>query len=70
MAALGEHALVKGYALAGVDVVVAESPEEVRQAWRQIAETVLVVVLTPSAAQALGTALTDPLSPMSVVLPA
>ncbi len=53
MAAIGERALVEGYALAGVTVVVAEDPAAVRRAWQALAADVSVVVLTEAAAAAL-----------------
>lgn len=49
MAAIGERALVEGYALAGVDVVVAEDPTAIRRAWQGLPADVAVVVLTRSA---------------------
>jgi vacuolar-type H+-ATPase subunit F/Vma7 len=66
---LGEHALVKGYPLAGAALAAAETQEDVRRAWAAMPETVGVVILTPSAAEALGAARTDLSSPMSVILP-
>jgi vacuolar-type H+-ATPase subunit F/Vma7 len=67
--ALGEHALLKGYPLAGAVLAAAETQDDVRRAWAAMPETVGVVILTPSAAEALGVARTDLSSPMSVVLP-
>jgi vacuolar-type H+-ATPase subunit F/Vma7 len=67
--ALGEYALVKGYALVGVVIIPAETPDDVRRAWQQIGNSVSVVIVTPRAARALGNALADPSSPLSVVLP-
>lgn len=51
---LGESVRVQGYALAGAIPIVAESPAEVRGAWSELAEDVVLVVLTPTAAAALG----------------
>lgn len=53
MAAIGEAALVQGYALAGVAVTVATGHYHVRRAWEALDPQVMVVVLTPSAAAAL-----------------
>jgi vacuolar-type H+-ATPase subunit F/Vma7 len=53
---LGEAVRVQGYALAGAVPIVAESPEEVRQAWTGLAGDIVLLVLTPAAAAALGAA--------------
>lgn len=52
--AIGERARVQGFRLAGVAAVVAESPAEVRDAWRSLAADVVLVVLTRSAADAVA----------------
>jgi vacuolar-type H+-ATPase subunit F/Vma7 len=57
------------YRLAGVSVLAARTDEQVRTAWRSLAADTVVVLLTPSAAAALGCALTAPGAPMTVVLP-
>lgn len=67
--ALGEQALLEGFQLAGASVHGAETDDEVRRAWTALPDNAGVVILTPRAAGALGTALTDPNSPMTVVLP-
>jgi vacuolar-type H+-ATPase subunit F/Vma7 len=54
IAVLGESAAVQGYALAGVEVLTAETPEEVRRAWALLTDEVAVVILTARAAEALG----------------
>lgn len=71
VAAIGAWTSVSGLALAGVDVLVAEDPEAVRRAWQDLPGTVGLVILTASAAQALGTAVTepDPSRPLTVVMP-
>jgi vacuolar-type H+-ATPase subunit F/Vma7 len=53
MAAIGEAALVQGYALAGVAVTVATDPDDVRRAWDALDPQVTVVLATSSAAAAL-----------------
>ena len=53
---LGESVRVRGYALAGAVVMVANGPDEVRRAWDTMPQGVSLVVLTPAAATALGTA--------------
>lgn len=50
--ALGERALVEGFALAGATVVAAEDHDSVVQAWTSIPDEA-VVLLTPRAAAAL-----------------
>ena len=60
MAAIGERALVQGYALAGVVVTVAEEAATVRDAWNTLAPEVSVVVLTAAAAAAIGDVTTAP----------
>lgn len=69
IAALGEKALLDGFSLAGASVVAAETDSEVRQAWSCLTGHAGVVILTPRAAKALGAAVADPRSPLSVVLP-
>ncbi|MET9132930.1 hypothetical protein [Streptomyces antibioticus] len=54
VAALGERSRVAGLSLAGAVVLVADSPEAARQGWRSLPENVDLVILTPSAAEALG----------------
>ncbi|MCB2176529.1 MAG: V-type ATP synthase subunit F [Actinomycetales bacterium] len=66
VAVVGEAALVEPYALAGARVLPAGTPEEVRAVWRDLADDVLVVLLTPAARDALG----EPADgPMTAVLP-
>jgi vacuolar-type H+-ATPase subunit F/Vma7 len=69
IAALGEPALLAGFRLAGAVLYPATAPAEVRRAWTQLPETVAAVLLTPAAAAVLTTELTDPASPLTVVLP-
>ncbi|MFB6959840.1 V-type ATP synthase subunit F [Streptomyces sp. NPDC056309] len=71
MAAIGARTNVCGLALAGVDVLVAEEPDAVREAWRTLPDTVGLVILTPEAAEVLGDAATAPLParPLTVVMP-
>jgi vacuolar-type H+-ATPase subunit F/Vma7 len=54
VAALGEPIRVQGFALAGALSVAAEEPEAVRRAWESLPHDVVVVVLSPAAAGALG----------------
>ncbi|HUW78240.1 MAG TPA: hypothetical protein VMV52_05750 [Candidatus Nanopelagicaceae bacterium] len=67
--ALGEEALIKGYSLAGASLAAVDTDDDVRSGWNSLPKTTAVVILTPRAAKALGKALFDLDSPMSVVLP-
>ncbi len=69
VAALGEHVIVAGYALAGAIVIPAEDADAVRAAWDGLAEDVDVVILTPAAADALGPDRTSDLRHLAVVMP-
>jgi vacuolar-type H+-ATPase subunit F/Vma7 len=75
--AVGERARVEGFALAGVEVVVAEHPDEVRAAVAGLDEDVAVLLLTPLAAGAVrpsdgapSSADVRPGRPLPVVMPA
>lgn len=70
VAAIGELALLAGFRLAGVGVHACDSEPEVLRAWTALPKDTAVVILTPRSAKALGTALSDPNSPLTVVLPA
>lgn len=54
VAAIGERALVAGFALAGALAREAETADEVRAAWNALPEDVAVVLLTPAAAAVLA----------------
>lgn len=69
VAVIGEEAAVSGYALAGAVVVAAEDASEVRDGWNALAADVEVVVLTARAAEALGSARTATMHPLTVVMP-
>jgi vacuolar-type H+-ATPase subunit F/Vma7 len=69
VAVIGAEVLVAGYGLAGAVVVPAEDDEAVRHAWAALPHDVEVVVLTPSAARALGPARTCDDLPLTVVMP-
>lgn len=69
VAALGEPALLEGFKLAGAKVYAAATDDEVRSAWAALPEQTGVVLLTQRAAGALGTAVADPHSPLTAVLP-
>ncbi|MGK4585296.1 hypothetical protein ACSMTC_35725 [Kitasatospora sp. HPMI-4] len=68
MVALGERTRVAGWALAGVTALVAEQPEAVRRAWADLPEDVELVILTPAAAQALGSPLPEGVGPLTAVM--
>ena len=77
VAAIGARAEVGGLALAGVDVLVAESPDAVRRAWRALPRTVSLVIVTSDALEVLealkdrtgAAAGSDPSRPLTVVMP-
>ena len=66
IAALGEAQRIQGLGLAGVLVVPAEQPEEVRDRWAALPADVVLVILTPRARAALGAV---PAGPLTVVMP-
>jgi vacuolar-type H+-ATPase subunit F/Vma7 len=51
--AIGEGALVGGFAFAGVHVEAADEPERARAAWHALPEDVALVILTATARAAL-----------------
>ncbi|HEY8700126.1 MAG TPA: V-type ATP synthase subunit F [Arthrobacter sp.] len=69
IAAIGEQALLDGFRLAGVSIFTATTHEEILRAWTGLPRDTAVVILTPRSALALEQVLTDPHSPMTVVLP-
>ena len=69
VAALGETALVQGFALAGARVVSADDGAAVRSAWRTLPPDVTVVILTPNAARVLGPDVECSRFPLTVVMP-
>ncbi|MFJ7910483.1 hypothetical protein [Kitasatospora sp. NPDC096204] len=69
VAAVGERARVAGFALAGVVVLTAEQPVEVRKAWEDLPRGTALVIVTPAAALALGPERLDAGRPLTVVLP-
>ncbi|WP_235437907.1 V-type ATP synthase subunit F [Kitasatospora griseola] len=69
VAAIGERLRVAGLALAGVTVHVAEEPEAVRRAWRNLSGDVAFVIVTPAAADALGPTGRESTHPLIAVMP-
>ena len=69
VAVIGAGPRVGGYALAGVRVIVAEEPAEVRAAWRDLPADVALVLLTDAAAAALAGDRGDRTLPLVVVMP-
>lgn len=53
VAVIGELVRVQGFGLAGALVLPAEEPADVRAAWRSLPADVVVVILTPAAAETL-----------------
>jgi vacuolar-type H+-ATPase subunit F/Vma7 len=60
IAAIGTAYRVQGFALAGALPVAAETPDAVRGAWAALDPDVVLVILTPAAADALADRLDDP----------
>lgn len=67
--ALGEELRILGFALAAVEVVAAESPEEVVAAWRHLPQHAAVLFLTPMARAALADRLGERPRLLHAVLP-
>lgn len=67
--AIGEPATVQGFALAGVQVLAAESPDAVRTAWAGLPDDVALVILSSAAEQALAAAASVTSSPLVAVMP-
>jgi vacuolar-type H+-ATPase subunit F/Vma7 len=53
VAAIGAGPLVRGWALAGVSVLDADTPSDVDRAWKSLASDVELVILAPAAAEHL-----------------
>ena len=68
-AAIGAESRVRGYELAGVLVLVAVDPQEVRALWHDLPEDVAIVILTKQSAEALGDEALATVSPLTAVLP-
>lgn len=69
VAAIGAELEVAGFALAGARVYPADADEKVRAAWRDLPDTVAVVILTAAAADALGADREAARAPLTVVMP-
>ena len=67
--ALGEPATVRGFALAGVQVLPAVTAEEVGRAWAALPAGTAVVLLTRAASEALGAVAAAPDGPLIAVIP-
>lgn len=67
--AIGEEALLDGYALAFVEVIAAGDPSAVREAWESLEPEVELVILTPAAHEALAPQLRGEPRVMWVVVP-
>jgi vacuolar-type H+-ATPase subunit F/Vma7 len=66
--AIGEPALVSGYAMAGATTMPAQGLDEVRRAWESLPSGTTLVILTAAAADALGGRLSG--DPLIAVMPA
>ena len=51
--AIGEAAVVRGFALAGARVIAAATPAAIIAAWRSLDDNVALVILTPAADRAV-----------------
>ena len=69
IAVIGEPTRVGGFALAGAVVCPAETAEQSQQAWQALPVDVAVVVMTASAADAIGADRHRPGAPLTVVAP-
>lgn len=69
VAAVGSPALLQGYRLAGATLYPAAGAADVHAVWAGLPGSVCVVLLTPAAAADLAVEMTDPLAPLTVVLP-
>lgn len=58
--AIGERERLRGFALAGVDVVVADDPAGAHAVWAALPTDVALVILTPAAHAALAADHLDP----------
>jgi vacuolar-type H+-ATPase subunit F/Vma7 len=67
--AIGEGFRVRGFGLAGCDVLPADHPEAVREAWTTRGSDVDLVILTSSAADALREDLAAADAPLVAVMP-
>lgn len=54
VAVIGEHARVRGYALAGATVLAAQGADAVRRAWATLDERTALVIVTSGAAAHLS----------------
>ncbi|HLN06892.1 MAG TPA: V-type ATP synthase subunit F [Acidimicrobiales bacterium] len=67
--ALGEGQRVRGFALAGATVVVAEDEAEVTAAWQALEADVGLVLLTPAAAKVVAPYVRDRPHLLTAVMP-
>ena len=58
--AIGDQERLRGFALAGVEVAVADDPAGARAAWAALPPEVALVILTPAAHAALAGSELDP----------
>jgi vacuolar-type H+-ATPase subunit F/Vma7 len=70
VAVLGEAARVRGFALAGADVLVAADDDEVIARWQALDPHVGLLILTADAARTLGTLLAERPRLLWTVMPA
>ena len=66
---IGSQPQVVGFALAGARVLIAEDPDQIREAWQTLGDDVAVVLLTEAAAAVLADDRLHRRSTLSVVMP-
>lgn len=69
IAALGEMSRIRGYGIAGVEVLPAGTPEAAVAAWRTLPSHVALLILTPLAAAALAGVMSERPDVLVAVLP-
>ncbi|WP_062203663.1 V-type ATP synthase subunit F [Demequina salsinemoris] len=67
--AIGERRIVDAFSLAGVEALPAEDAAAARAAWDSLAPDVALVLLSASAADALGDAIDAIDAPLTAVIP-
>lgn len=66
---LGEEPHIRGFGLAGAELLSAGSPDDARRAWDDLPDDIGLIVLTPMAAAALAGRLDERPRLLRVVLP-
>jgi len=69
IAVLGEPVRTAGYGTVGIRLLEATTADEVRRCWRELADDVGVVLLTPAAAEVIGPESLESSTVLTVILP-